>query len=49
MDAGTIAGVVAIVVAGLVAAVAVVSAVVLSGRISRGRGEAMRGGRTYRR
>lgn len=39
MDAGTIAGIVAIVVAGFVAAVVVTCAIAISGRISRSRGE----------
>ena len=39
MDAGTIAGMAAIVVAGFVAAFAVTCAIIVSGRISRSRGE----------
>lgn len=39
MDAGTIAGLTAITVAGFVAAFTVTCAIVISGRISRSRGE----------
>lgn len=39
MNAGTIAGLVAITVAGFVAAFVVTCAIIVSGRISRGQGE----------